>query len=336
VTGPLRRIVAIIRVAAKEFVVDRGLRLAAALSYYAVFSLVPLLFLVVAVAGFLLGDPGAVRDLVDRVTEVAGADVGSTVESLLETVRSERGGTLSIGLGLAAFTGSTIFQQLQGVLGAIFHVPQEQRRRGIVGWLVRRAIGMGAVLVLAVLAFTPIIAVGAIEWIVDLLPDSLNPLRPVLRLGVPAVSVLMLMAVVGLVFQALTAVEIPWKAAVRGGATTALMGLTASLLVGLYLNRAGATGTLGALGGVAILLFFSYLLWIVLVFGAEVTKVYGDYLEHGDIAMPSEREDTPSIRPAARPVPATHHVGDGGNGPRRDVAGFIAGAAIGWLIGRRR
>jgi uncharacterized BrkB/YihY/UPF0761 family membrane protein len=151
----------------------------------------------------------------------------------------------------------------------------------------------------------------------------------------------MLMVVIGITFQALTPVSIPWKAATRGGATTALMGLSAASLVGIYLDQAGTTGTLGALGGVAILLFFFYLLWTVFVFGAEVTKVYGDYLEHGDIVQPSERVQTASTRRdfAGTEVPAPQALTSGvraATPARRDgFVAFVVGAAIGWFAGRR-
>lgn len=326
----LLHVVAIVKVAAKEFVADRGTRLAAALAYYAVFSLVPLLFVVASIAGFILHDPDALRDAVRQVTDVAGAEVGDTIETLLETVRDQRAGTLSIGLLIAAFTASNIFGQLQGVLSAIFHVPMEKRRTGAVGWLVRRSIGVATTLVIAVLVFTPIIAVTAIEFLVDLLPESLNRLETLLRLGIPAASLFMLIVVAGLTFQVLTPVSIPWKAAVRGGAATAISGLTAASLVGVYLSQAAGTGTLGALGGAAILLLFFYLLFIVFVFGAEVTKVYADYLEHGDVALPSERSKSAADASAAGiSEPAEQATTSG-------VGAFLAGVAVGWAARRRR
>lgn len=140
---------------------------------------------------------------------------------------------------------------------------------------------------------------------------------------VPVVSLLVLMLVTGLTFQALTAIEIPWRAALRGGATTALLGLTAAFLVGFYLNTVGNTGTLGALGGVAILLFFFNLMWVVYLFGVEVTKVYADYLEYGDIPQPGERGSDRDVRPVGRIVPDT------ANGSR--TVAFSTGAVLGFL-----
>ncbi|MCP3974264.1 MAG: hypothetical protein GY720_07210 [bacterium] len=116
----------------------------------------------------------------------------------------------------------------------------------------------------------------------------------------------------------------------RGGATTALIGLTAAFGVGLYLNTAGTTGTLGALGGIAILLFFFNLMWFVYLYGAEVTKVYTDYLRYGDVMQPTERERLQLAQGFVRPER------DGDAMPEQISASrsFLTGAAFGWLLGR--
>jgi len=322
----VRRISRILIVSAKEFLVDGGPRLGAALSYYTLFSLVPLLFLAAAVAGFVFGDPDAVSDAVDRATEVAGDEVGESLESLLEIAQKQRQGALWIGIGLSAFAASSIFQQVQAVLGIIFHVPEERRREGPVGWLIRRLIGVASAIGLSILVLTPVAAVAGINWLTDLLPDDVGWLTTMLSFAIPLFSVVMLLLVTGFTFQALTAIEIPWRAAQRGGATTALLGLTAAFGVGLYLNTAATGGTLGALGGVAILLFFFNLMWYVYLFGAEVTKVYGDYLRFGDVQQPSEREGIQLVDRTVVPEPES--------APAPRTGSFLSGAALGWLLGR--
>ncbi len=202
----------------------------------------------------------------------------------------------------------------------------DKRREGAVGWLIRRLIGIASAVGLATLVTVPIAAVGGINWLIGLLPDSVGSIATALRFAIPALSVMLLMLATGLTFQALTAIEIPWRAALVGGATTALMGLTAAFLVGTYLNTAGTTGTLGALGGVAILLFFFNLLWITYLYGAEVTKVYADYLQYGDIQPPSERGSPDRARSGADSSAVVE--ADSRTAP------FVAGVVVGWLVGR--
>jgi len=320
----MSRAASIFKTAGRAFVADRALRSAAALSYYTIFSVVPLLFLVAAAAGFVFDDPAAVRTAVSEVTRVAGAEVGDALESLLGTIRAQRAGALSIGLVLAAFSASGMLQQAQAVLAEIFHVPPARRRVGLKGWLVRRGIAVGSSLGIALLALTPIAAAAAVDGLVRLLPDALAWLRPALRLGVPLLSALALMAVVGLTFQVLTAVKVPWKAAVRGGAATAVLASASAFLAGAYLSRVGASGALGAFSGAAILLLFFFIIWAVYLLGAEVTKAYGDYLKHGDVGASSHRVAA-GLRHAAD-APAARPVRPGPQG-----AAFVAGLVVGWL-----
>jgi uncharacterized BrkB/YihY/UPF0761 family membrane protein len=135
------------------------------------------------------------------------------------------------------------------------------------------------------------------------------------------------MAVAGLTFQVLTAIEIPWKAAVRGGVITATLGSAAAAAVGVYLAQAGSTGTLGALGSVAILLVFFNVMWVVYLFGAEITKVYADYLTDGEVAHPSTRQPVPPEASGSRPPPRGED--------RPGLVSLLTGIVIGWLAGRR-
>jgi membrane protein len=318
-------IVALLKQAAAGFKEDGAGRLGAALSYYTIFSLIPLMFLVLAIAGFVFRDPEVVQRVVNQVAGVAGTEVGKSFDSLLNVARDQRGSTLSIGLVLAAYSASGIFQQVQGVLGVVFNAPPDRRRTGAVGWLVKRGIALAAALFFAVLAFTPIMAISAIGWLVSLLPEGLSWLDPILRFGVPVVSLLVFMGVVGLSFQVLTAARIPWTAAWRGGAATAVVSLLAAFVVGTYLTRFGARGTLGALGGLAILLFFFGLMWTVYLFGAEVTDVYAGSLEG--------RATTRTVEPAMASMPYT--TSPEGKRPVPGVFAFLAGLLIG-LFGRRR
>ncbi len=301
------RFKAVLSAAGAEFTEDHGGRLAAALAYYTLFSLIPLLFVVIALTSMTLGPSSATLPdncadavflvsgdrpldrLVGQVQDVAGKDVADPMRVLLCNVRKTATASLSIGILFAAFLASGIFLQIQGVLNTVFHVPDE-KVKGLVNLLWRRAIALAAAIVLAVLVLVPVAAVGVLQFIDTLIPTSVAWVHWVLGFLVPALSAVMLVGVVSLTFRALPATRIPWKAARRGGAVTSVLALFAAFLLGTYLGRVAGSGTLGALGGVAVLLFFFYLMWIVYVFGAELTKVYADYLRFGDIVNPTARE----------------------------------------------
>lgn len=323
-------------------------RFAAALSFYTLFSLVPLLFLIVAVVGFVSSDsvltgndcdsvaaatiPADAANPLDRaisqVSEVAGPVVADQLAQLTCQATANRQQALWIGIGLAAFSGSSIFLHLQGVLNHIFHVPQ-RRTKGIANMVIQRAIALGWALLLSVLVFVPIVAVGAVNFIQDLI--DVAAIRSLLGVGVPLASLVMLVVVVALTFQLLTRAKISWQAARRGGLFTAVTGLVGAFGVGFYLRNFGAGGALGAVGGAAILLFFFNLLWVIYLFGAEVTKTYSDFLRHGDVMAPTKRLTSSQ---QARSLAA---AGDGAEESpvRTGVMAFLIGLITGWAARKK-
>lgn len=342
-----KRIFELLKAAGKEFGEDKAGRLAAALSYYTLFSLIPLLFLAVAVVGFVSSDsalvgtncdvvsatviPADATNPLDRaikqVGDVAGGQVADQVAQLTCRAAEYRSGALIIGIALSAFSASTIFLQVQGVLNQIFHISDE-RTTGIVNTLVQRGIAIGSAILLAVLVLVPVVAVAAVNFIRDLV--DVRWIRNVLAVGVPLTSLFVLVVVTGLTFQLLTRATISWQAARRGGLFTAVVGLLGAFGVGLYLRGPGSGGALGALGGIAILLFFFNLMWAIYLFGAEVTKVYADYLAHGDLKQPSvrERELEEARWDALRSAQPESSA-------RTGLVAFAIGLVTGWFASRR-
>ena len=342
-----RRVFRLLKAAGKEFGHDMATRFAAALSFYTLFSLVPLLFLLVAVVGFVSSDsrmtrmdcetvsasaiPPTSSNPLDRavlqVREVAGDAVADPIAELTCQASDNAGQALGIGILLAAFSGSSIFLHIQGVLNFIFQVPKSETK-GLANLLLQRAIALLWAILLSVVVFVPILAVGAVNFVQDLV--DVRWLQNVISLGVPLTSLIILVVVVGLTFQLLVKEKIPWQAARRGGLFTAIVGLVGAFGVGFYLRNFGGGGALGAVGGAAILLFFFNLMWVIYLFGAEVTKVYADYLVNGDVLSPSERQERQRREARERAVAAAAN-GSGTTSASGSVLAFLVGVVTGWL-----
>lgn len=322
-------------------------RFGAALSYYTLFALVPLLFLVVAVVGFVSSDsvlvgtdcadvtaamiPASPANPLDRaiaqVDEVAGSQVSDQFAQL--TCQAEAGAPafLGVGVALAAFSGSSIFLHLQGILNFIFHAPEE-RTKGLVNAVISRGTALVWAILLAVIVLVPVVAVGGVTFLGNLI--NVPWLRSLLGVAVPLTSLFLLVMVVALTFQLLPRASVPGRAARRGGLFTAIVALGGAFLVGFYLQRFGGGGALGAVGGAAVLLFFFNLMWVIYLFGAEVTKVYADFLEHGDVMAPSQRAD--AVRQAAL---AQARSTESESPLRTGVVAFIIGLVTGWAARRK-
>jgi membrane protein len=342
-----KRIFHLLKAAAEEFGNDFASRFAAALSFYTLFSLVPLLFLIVAVVGYVSSDsvlvaddcatvsadqvPGSPDNPLDRVIvqvgEVAGDQIADQIAQLTCQAYANRNPFLWIGIALAAFSGSSIFLHIQGVLNFIFEAPAE-RTSGIVNSVISRGIALAWAILLALVILAPLVAVAAVNFVRSLIDAPW--LATLLQVAIPLSSLILLVVVVATTFQLLTRARISGRAARRGGLFTAVTGLLGAYLVGFYLGRP-LGGALGAIGGVAILLFFFNLMWMIYLFGAEVTKVYDDYLLHGDLVAPSSRVTQAETAPVTvRGLPAR------GDSPvRTGVMAFLIGLVTGWAARRK-
>ncbi len=311
--------------AGKEYAADQASRMAAALAYYAIFALAPLLVLAVSVAGFVFGEQAAEGAIRSQIAETVGDQVAEAVESILVSAFETRFAAGTVGLLLAMWTGSAVFLQLQRSLDTIFHAPPHDIH-GLVRIARQRSIALFPALGVGVALLTLLAANAAVANLGRLLPHELDWLRSLLAYAGPSTSFLLLVAIFSLMFRYLTSVRMPWRAAIRGAVFTAVAFIAGGVAVGLYLGRFAGAGTFGAVGTVAILLFFAYLMAQIFLFGAEVTKVYADYLEHGDIRQPSERETAADAAPR-RPV--------GLQAPTAVVWAFLVGVAVGWWRRRR-
>jgi membrane protein len=235
--------------------------LAAGLAFHLLFSLAPLLFLGVALAGLVFEEEAALGLVADRLGATLGEEVATMVEGWVLSAATGGGTAVWIGLSLAVVTGSGVFLNLQGALDLIFGVPAT-RTGGIVGFVLMRSRAFLAALAFGLALVTLLVAQAALQY----LSEGIVPL--VGRLA----ALLVLVAVVAAMFKFLTAGRVAWRPVVVGAAFTAIAGTLASYLVGLYVGQVSNRGVFAAVGSVAVLLYFTYLMAQVLLLGAELTK----------------------------------------------------------------
>jgi len=267
----------------------RANRMAAAIAYRAFFSLAPLLIVAVGVLGVILGSDSAARaEILAAVERTAGAEAGDAVEVLLVSMVDSADTAAVVGGALLLWAASSLFSQVQRDLNDIFRVPRG-RRVGVVAAVRKRAIGLGWALGLG-------LALAAV-WLVNLLwrflgglfPDDLAQLHSLIGYLTPVASVILLPAIFGLSLQTMTATRVRWKAIRFGAVATTAVFLLAAHGVGLYFAWDEDTAALTVVGSVLIVALMAYVLAGAFLFGAVMTKVYGDYLEHGDMKPPSVR-----------------------------------------------
>lgn len=258
--------------AGEKFARDRASRTAAALAYYTLFSLAPLLFLAVAVAGLVFGD--VLDELRGQLLLVLPETTAEFVVGLVADADAGAGLALAAAVALALWSGSALFIQLQAALDDMLG-GGKPGEGGIVPFFRRRLAGALGVLGVGVLLLGILAGNAALRAVSRFAPPGPSWLPSLVQLGSPLLSFVVLWATFALVFRFLPGVRLPWRAVRRGAALTAATFLVAAVAVGWFVGRFGAGGAVGAASSVAVLLYVTFLLGQVFLFGAELTAVYG-------------------------------------------------------------
>ena len=266
-----------------DFLADDSLTQAAAVAYYTALSFAPLLVLTTLIVSTIISDSAKDR-LVQEVEALMGPGVGDSIQQVMEAeeggqkagsqVEKVRGGGLGaltgvIGIVALVYSASGVFAQLQAALNKVWDV-EAKPGQGIWGYVRKRFLSVGIVfailfLLLASLAVTTVL--GAV------LGDG----GTVWKVVNFVVSLLVYVALFGLIFKYLPDVSIPWPAVWFGAAITAVLFAVGKLLIGLYLSNSDVGGSYGGAGSVVVLLVWVYYSAVILFLGAELTQVWAKY-----------------------------------------------------------
>jgi len=258
-----------------EWSKDKASRLAAALSYYTIFSVAPLLIIAIAVAGLVFGREAASQQMAEEIHGLVGAEAAKAILTVLENASKPASGIVAMILGFATLLlgASGAFAQLQDSLNTIWEVKPKEGR-GIKGMLRDRFLSFSMVLVIGFLLLVSL-AISAVlsgigKFLADLLPMP-GAVMQALNFGISFAVTSLLFA---LIFKVLPDAEIRWRDVWVGAAVTALLFSVGRFLIGLYLGRSSVGSPYGAAGSLVVLLLWVYYSSQILFLGAEFTQVY--------------------------------------------------------------
>ncbi len=253
---------------------DNALRLGAALAYYTIFSLAPLLIVVIAIGGLVFGREAAQGQIIGQISGLIGREGAQAVSAMIAKASRPASGLLASAASLAAILlGATgVFGELQSGLNAIWDVrPQSGGWRGMVR---RRLTSFGIIMGMGFLLLVSLV-IGAVLSALD---TWFAAHVPVLQVILEALHVIVSFAVVTLlfamIFKVLPDVRITWGDVAVGATVTALLFTIGQLLIGLYLGRTTIGSVYGAAGSLVVILVWVYYSSQILFFGAEFTQVY--------------------------------------------------------------
>ena len=251
-------------------------RMAAALTFFTVLSLAPLLLMAIGIAGFIYGDQVAEQEIIQRVSEFTSSEIAAIVGSLIKnaSLQPESGLIAStISLAILLFAASGVFSQLHDTFNEIWYVPIEDRS----GWwfLVRtRLIGIALVFIAGILLLATIILSTALEtfgdWWVEFYP---NAVRWIL-LADRGVAFLLTPLVLSLFFWLLPATKIHWRDVWPAGLLTAALIALSRYLIGFYLRFSSTSEAYGAASSLVVLLIWVYITGMVIFYGAAFSHAW--------------------------------------------------------------
>ena len=238
-----------------EWQEDNASRLAAALSYYSIFSLGPLLLIAITIAGFFFGEEAVRGQLAQQIEGLVGRQGAEFVQTAIAKASNRGTGLLATVIGIATllFGASGLFGELHSALNQIWEV-EPKKDRGIIGTIKERFLSMTMVLGIGFLLLVSLVISAGITALSTVLGDAL----PGSALLWQAVNVVISLGVItllfALIFKVLPDAEVAWRDVWVGAAVTAVLFTIGKLLIGLYLGRASVADSFGAAGSIIVIL----------------------------------------------------------------------------------
>ena len=269
---------------------DDASSMGAALAYYTIFSIAPLLLIVIATAGWVFGAEAVNGEIFRQLRGLIGEEGAIAIEGLIKSASEPGKGIVAtiIGLGLLLVGATSVFVELQGALDRIWRVPASKKGSGF--WNLLRArflsfgliLGLGFMLLVSLVISAALAAFGA-WW--GALMGGWEVLLQTLNLVISYALTTILFA---MIYRFMPRARIAWRDVWVGAAVTALLFEIGKLLIGLYIGKSGVTSAFGAAGSLVVLLVWVYYSAQVFLLGAEFTWVYAR--EYGSLSGDAESD----------------------------------------------
>ena len=268
----------LIKKAAAAWIDDYAPSMGAALSYYTVFSLAPLLLMVISIAGLVFGEEAARGALFGQLAGLMGSSAAQAIQGLLAGVSKPASGVIGtmIGVVLLLIGATTVFGELQDALDRIWRAPVRNKSSGLWNLVRSRFLSFGMILGIAFLLMVSLVMSAAVSalgtwwggafgsW--ELLAQAIN-----LVLGLVLTTI-----VFALIYKLMPRVNVRWNDVWLGAAVTALLFTVGRFLIGLYIGKSDIASGFGAAGSLIIVFVWIYYSAQIFLMGAEFTWVYAN------------------------------------------------------------
>ncbi|WGV23346.1 YihY/virulence factor BrkB family protein [Halotia branconii] len=275
----------------KEWSEDKASRLAAALAYYTIFSIAPLLIIVIAIAGVVFGEEAARGEIVNQIQGLVGQDGAEFIETAIQNASQPKTGTIAsiISVVLLLIGATGLFSELQDSLNTIWEV-KPKPGQGIINIIRTRFLSFTMILGIGFLLLVSLVVSAGLSAVVTYFSNLLPGADFIWQIFNFVLSFAITTALFGLIFKVLPDVKITWNDVVIGAVITSFLFTIGRFVLGQYLGNATFGSTYGAAGSLVVILAWVNYAAQILFFGAEFTQVYarkyGSGMTPTDNAMP--------------------------------------------------
>ena len=271
----------------KSFSNDRAMKLSASLAYYTIFSIAPLLIMLISVTSLIYGKDAIEGEVFNGINEFVGNEAAMQIQDIIKRISISENSVLAVVIGTATlFVGATgVFMEIQDSLNMIWRIRAKPKK----GWLrmiLNRLISFSMIVSLGFLLIVSLIINGIILALSSKLstyfPDITIMLVNLINV---CVTFLVIASLFGIIFKFLPDVQISWKDVRMGAIATALLFMLGRYLIGIYIAKVAPGSAYGAAGSLVVILVWIYYSSAILYFGAEFTKTYAE--KYGRTIRPS-------------------------------------------------
>jgi len=292
---------------------DYASSMGAALAYYTLFSLAPLLVIAIGVAGLVFGDEAARGQIFAQLDSLVGHDGAIAIQGLLKSVNQPAKSVVAslVGTGTLVLGAMSVFNELQSDLDRIWRAPAAEKQTGIWSLLRSRLLTFGMILAVGFLLLVSLVLSAAIAALGKWWGPYFGGWETVLQVFNLIVSFGIVTVLFAMMYKILPRVKVAWRDVWIGAAVTSLLFTIGKFAIGLYLGKSGVSSGFGAAASIVVLLVWVYYSAQIFLLGAEFTWVYahsrGSRMNEAEqpAAVPVRHE---SGRSASPPVPAGAHA----------------------------
>ena len=305
--APLGRVYSLVQDSIEAWMEDYAPSMGAALSYYTLFSIAPLLLIVVGLAGLVFGPDAARGEIFGQLRGLMGDQGASAIEHLLAAADKPEGGVIATVTGSAMLVlgAMSVFGELQNALDRIWRAPARKKSAGWWNLLRSRLLSFGMILGIAFLLMVSLVVSALLSALGKFWGPMFKDWETAAHLIDIGVSFVLVSVLFAMIYKLIPRVRIAWRDVWVGAAVTAALFAAGKFLIGLYLGKSGVASAFGAAGSLVVMMVWVYYSAQIFLLGAEFTWVFA----HSYGSRRGERRPRPEDSAAVVPARSTGLTG---------------------------